>query len=141
MRGETSSPAWRLTALLLGASWVVTLAVACGGGGEDVVDALVTTSTVGSGSRVAASAGVVVSAAGQAPQAPPRIASAVATALVPPCTDASRQVAQRAALPTQSRASAAPADELSDEALNLPAGTPGTGAAHTQMADLSEATK
>jgi len=141
MHGETCSPAWRLTALLLGASWVVTLAVACGGGGDDVVGTHVTASAAGSGSRGDAGDGMGASAAGQAPQAPSHHATAVLTAPVDAGTDGSRQAATRAALPTQLRASEVQAHELTGEALNEPAGKPGTGAAHTQMADLSEATK
>ena len=141
MRGEPCSPAWRLTALLLGASWVVALAVACGGGGDDVVATHGSVGAGGSGSRVDAGKGVLVSAAGQAPQSTSRSATAVPTASVQPCTEAPRQVAQRAALPTPLWASEAQAHELSDDGVNLPASRPGTGAAHTPMADLLEATK
>ena len=143
MRGEPCSPARRLTALMLGASWVVMLAVACGGGGDDVVGTHVTVGAAGSGSRGGAGAGdgMGASAAGQAPQAPSHHATAVLTAPVDAGTDGSRQAATRAALPTQLRASEVQAHELSDEALNEPAGNPGTGRDHTQMADLLEATK
>lgn len=40
MRGEPCPPAWRLSALLLGAGWVVTLAAACGDGGDGGGDAV-----------------------------------------------------------------------------------------------------
>jgi len=139
MRGEPCSPAWRLTALLLGASWVVTLAVACGGGGDGVVATPATVGAVGSASRGDAGERALASAAGQVPQARSPSATSLPTASVQPCTEASRQVVQRAALPTQLRPPEVQAHELSDEALNLPTGRPGTGAAHTQMADLVEA--
>lgn len=55
MRGEPCSQAWRTSALLLGASWIVTLAVACGGGGDGDDDVVVTPVTTGAVGVAAAS--------------------------------------------------------------------------------------
>ena len=132
MRAEPSSAAWRLTALLLGASWVVTLAVACGGGGDDVIAMSVATgatSAVGSGAR-AETLGLAVAAA--APQtlaqtqgqAPGPGAAAMPATQLQPCSDDSRRPAQLAAVPAHLRAPVARGDELGDEALNSPGGRP-----------------
>ena len=129
MRGEPSSAAWRLTALLLGASWVVTLAVACGGGGDDVIAMPVATgATAAAGSGARAEAAAVAAAAPQ-PQVPGHNAVAMPAVPLQPCADASRRQAHLAAAPAHLRAPAVQGDELGDEALNSPAGRPGAGAA------------
>ena len=129
MRGEPSSAAWRLTALLLGASWVVTLAVACGGGGDDVIAMPVATgATAAAGSGARAEAAAVAAAAPQ-PQVPGHNAVAMPAVPLQPCSDESRRPAQLAAVPAHLRAPAVQGDELGDEALNSPAGRPGAGAA------------
>lgn len=130
MHREPSSAAWRLTALLLGASWVVTLAVACGGGGDDVIANSVVatgaTAAAGSGARAEAAA---VAAAAPRPQVPGHNAVAMPAVPLQPCSDESRRPAQLAAVPAHLRAPAVQGDELGDEALNSPAGRPGAGAA------------
>jgi hypothetical protein len=137
MRGEPCSPGWRLSALLLGASWIVTLAVACGGGGDDVVATHAALGAGGAGGR----GGAAASAAGQAAQVPSHSAGAQRRASVQPCTDEARQASQGGALPVPLRAPAVQAHELSDEALNLPSGQTGTGAVSAPMANPFEETK
>ena len=132
MRAEPSSAAWRLTALLLGASWVVTLAVACGGGGDDVIAMSVATGAtgaVGSGARAEALGLAVAAAAPQTlaqtqGQAPGPGAAAMPATQLQPCSDDSRRPAQLAAVPAHLRAPVARGDELGDEALNSPGGRP-----------------
>ncbi len=134
MRGEPCSPAWRLSALLLGASWIVTLAVACGGGGDDVVANPVATGVAGSSARTEAGAMAVAalppySSAQMQGQTPVRGAATLPAPLLQPCNDESRRPAQPAAVPTHLRAPGVQGDGLDDEALNSPAGRPGAGAA------------
>lgn len=138
MHGEPSSAAWRLTALLLGASWVVTLAVACGGGSDDDVTGNPASNgaagAAGSSVRAEAAAMAAVAAAphtlARAPgQAPGPDAAAVPATRLHPCTDESRRPAQFATVPAHLRAPMVRGDELSDEVLNSPAGHLGAGAA------------
>ena len=134
MHGEPSSAAWRLTALLLGASWVVTLAVACGGGDDDVIATPVATGAAGSGARADAGGMAVAAAAPQTlaqtqGQAPGHGAGAMPATQLQPCGDESRRPAQFAAVPAHLRAPVVQGDELGDEALNSPAGRLGAGAA------------
>lgn len=136
MRGEPCSPGWRLSALLLGASWVVTLAVACGGG-DDEVTAHAALDAGGAGGGDGAAAG----AAGQTTQVPSHSAGALRTASDQPCADEARRAARGGALPMPLRASAVQAHELSDEVLNMHSGQTGTGAISAPMANPFEETK
>ena len=123
MRGPTCSGGWRVAALLLGASWLVTLAVACGGGDD-----------------------FVAPAAAPAPQAlAPALAlglaqNAAATPATPlqPCADEPRQAAKIAAVPAHLRAPVVQDHGLSDEALKSPLGDQGASAASVQLADPFE---
>lgn len=137
MRGEPCSPGWRLSSLLLGASWVVTLAVACGGGGDDVVATHDALGAGGAGGGGAAAAG----AAGQSSKVPSHSAGALRRASVQPCSDEARQASQGGAFPVPLREPAVQAHELSDEALNLPSGQTGTGVVSAPMANPFEETK
>jgi hypothetical protein len=136
MRGEPCSPGWRLSALLPGASWVVTLAVACGGG-DDVVT---TDAALGAG-RAEGGGGAAAGTAGPSTQGPSQSAGARRRASVRPCADEARQASQGGALPVPLRAPAVQAHELSDEALDLPSGQTGTGAVRAPMANPFEQTK
>lgn len=126
MRGETCSPAWRMSALLLGTSWVMTLAVACGGGagggGDDVIATSVATGVAGSGARTEAGAMGVAALPAPTP-------AQMRAPLLRPCSDESRRPAQAAAVPAHLRAPPVHGNGLDDEALNLPAGRQGAGAA------------
>lgn len=140
MRGEPCSPGWRLSALLLGASWVVTLAVACGGG-DDVVATHAALDAGAAGGGGGAAAG----AAGQETQVPSHSAGAQPRSSVLPCADEARKASQAGALPVPLpvplRAPAAQAHELNDEVLNLHSGQKGTGAVSAPMANPFEETK
>lgn len=117
MRGHTCSGGWRVAALLLGASWLVTLAMACGGGDDAVVPA---------------------------PQALPQAqaqayqAAAMPKALLQPCADEPRPAAQLATMSAHLRAPVVQDHGLSDEALKSPLGEQGTSAAGVQPADPFE---
>ena len=137
MRGHTCSGGWRVAALLLGASWLVTLAVACGGGDDAVAPAPSAAQAAGSSTR--AGAGAVVGAGTLAPQALAQAlahqAAAMPVALLQPCADGPRQVAKVAAVPAHRRPPAEQDHGLGDEALKSPLGAPGAGAAGVQLAD------
>ena len=100
MRSEPCSAAWRLTALLLGASWVVTLGVACGGGGDDAIAGSVaaTSATGGAGSGAPAESAAVPAATSQS-QVLGHHAAALSATLLQPCVDDSRRPAHLAAVP------------------------------------------
>jgi hypothetical protein len=132
MRAEPCSPAWRLSTLLLGASWVVALAVACGGGGDDLIASPVATGAAGSDARDKPGAMAVVALAphttAQMPgQAPGRGAATLPAPLLQPCSDESRRPAQSAAVPTHLRAPRVQGDGLDDAALSSPAGRTDAG--------------
>ena len=113
MRDPTCSGGWRVAALLLGASWLVTLAVACGGGDD-----------------------AVAPAAAPAPQALGLAHNAAATPTpLQPCADEPRQAAKMAAVPAHLRAPVVQDHGLSNEALKLPLGEQGASAAGVQLAD------
>ena len=116
MRGPSCSPLWRVAALLLGASWLVTLAVACGGGDDAVA--------------LAPQALAPALALGLAQNA----AATPATPLQP-CADEPRQAAKMAAVPAHLRAPVVQDHGLSDEALKLPLGEQGASTAGVQPAD------
>jgi hypothetical protein len=113
MCGEPCSPAWRLSALLLGAGWVVTLAAACGDGGGDAV-------AIDAASHSAAAGGDT------AIEANLRLQAHAATTLAPapsqPEASEPHQAAPVAALGELPQVSEVQARELSDEALNSPVG-------------------
>ena len=145
MRGPTCSGGWRVAALLLGTSWLVTLAVACGGGDDAVGPTPSAAHAAGGSSR--AGAGAVVGAGTAAPlaQAPALAQNAAATpaALRQPCADEPRQAAQSAVqsvvqsatVPAHLRAPAMQDHGLSDEALKSPLGDQGASAAGVQLVD------
>ncbi len=132
MRSEPCSPAWRLSALLLGASWVATLAVACGGGGNDLAASPVATGAAGNDARDKPGAMAVAamaphtSALMQDP-APGRGAATLPAPRLQPCIDESSRPAQSAAVPTPVRTPRVQGDRFDDAALNSPAGRPGAG--------------
>lgn len=132
MRGESCSPAWRLSALLLGASWIVTLAVACGGGGDDLVASAVATGAAGRDARDKPGAMTVAAltlhtTAQMQGQAPGRGAAMLRAPLLQPCNDESRRPTQSAAVPTHLRAPRVQGDGLDDAALSSPAGRTDAG--------------
>ena len=147
MRGPTCSGGWRVAALLLGASWLVTLAVACGGGDDAVGPTPSAAHAAGGSSR--AGAGAVVGAGTAAPLA--QNAAATPAALRQPCADEPRQAAQlavqsaalsavqsavqSATVPAHLRAPAMQDHGLSDEALKSPLGDQGASAAGVQLVD------
>ena len=135
MRGPTCSGGWRVAALLLGASWLVTLAVACGGGDDAVGTTPSAAHAAGGSSR--AGAGAVVGAGTAAPlaQALAQNAAATPAALRQPCADEPRQAAQSATVPAHLRAPAMQDHGLSDEALKSPLGDQGASAAGVQLVD------
>ena len=137
MRGHTCSGGWRALALLLGASWLVTLAVACGGG-DDAATPVPSAAQAAAGST-RAGAGAVVGAGTLAPQALALAlanqAAAMPSAPLQPCADGPRQVATVAAVPAHLRPPAEQDHGLSDEALKLPLGDQGASAAGVQPAD------
>ena len=143
MRGHTCSGGWRALALLLGVSWLVTLAVACGGGDDAVAPAPSAAQAAGGSTRAGAGTGAVV---GAGTLAPPALALALAQALaqpaaampaapLQPCADGPRQVATVAAVPAHRRPPVEQDHGLSDEALKLPLGDQGASAAGVQLAD------
>lgn len=130
--------AWRLAALLLGASWVVTLAVACGGRGDNDDDNPATATRGVSDSTSAASRGAPAEAGAKAVAAvavrvpgglPGLVPGQGATSLTAPppspCSDELRWPAQLAALHAPARVPVAQDDGPGGEALNSPAGHPG----------------
>lgn len=121
MRGDSCSPVWRLAALLLGTNWVVVLAVACGGG-EDVGAA-----------PAAASPGVTQQLQVHGATAAPAVVDR-------PCAGFSHPPRPPAAPPVEVPPAAVPAPELSDQALQLPAGGLDAGAAVARTADPFETT-
>lgn len=131
MRGEPCSPAWRLSALLLGASWVATLAVACGGG-DDRAASPDATGAAGSDARDMPGAMAVAamaphtSAVMQDP-APGRGAATLPAPRLQPCIDESSRPAQSAAVPTHLRAPRVQGDGFDDAELSSPAGRSGAG--------------
>lgn len=136
MRGEPCSAAWRLSAMLLGASWIVTLAVACGGGGDDVIANSVVatgaTGMAGSGGRAEA---LAVAGAAPQPQAAGHHAGAMSAALLQPCADEPRRPAHLAVepehlaeVPPHLRAPVL-RDELSEAVLSARSGRPNAAAA------------
>lgn len=139
MRSEPCSAAWRLTALLLGASWVVTLAVACGGGGDDAIAGSVaaTSATGGAGSGAPAESAAVPAATSQS-QVLGHHAAALSATLLQPCVDDSRRPAHLAAVPEHLAGvpphQRAPVlrDELSDEVLSSRSGRPNAAAAGSE---------
>ena len=143
MRGPSCSGGWRVAALLLGASWLVTLAVACGGGDDAVAPTPSAAHAAGGSSR--AGAGAVVGAGTAAPlaQALAQNAAATPAALRQPCADEPRQAAlsavqsavQSATVPAHLRAPAMQDHGLSDEALKSPLGDQGASAAGVQLVD------
>ena len=141
MRDPTCSGGWRVAALLLGASWLVTLAVACGGGDDAVGPTPSAAHAAGGSSR--AGAGAVVGAGTAAPLAQAlalaQNAAATPAALRQPCADEPRQAAQSAAqsatVPAHLRAPAMQDHGLSDEALKSPLGDQGASAAGVQLVD------
>ena len=143
MRGHTCSGGWRVAALLLGASWLVTLAVACGGGDDAVAPAPSAAHAAGGSTRAEAGAGV--GAGTLAPQAlalvlapalaPAHHAAAMPAAPLQPCADAPRQALRVAAVPAHLRPPVVQDHGLSDEALKSPLGDQGASAAGVQLAD------
>ena len=122
MRGPSCSPLWRVAALLLGASWLVTLAVACGGGDD----------------AVAPAAAPAPQAQALAPALALGLANNAAATLLQPCADGPRQAAKIAAVPAHLRAPVLQDHGLSDEALKSPLGDQGASAAGVQPADPFE---
>ena len=120
MRGHTCSGGWRALALLLGVSWLVTLAVACGGGDDAVAPA----------AAPAPQAQTSALALGLAHNA-----AAMPTPPLQPCADEPRQAAKMAAVPAHLRAPVVQDHGLSDEALKSPLGEQGVSAAGVQLAD------
>ena len=132
MRGESCPPAWRLSALLLGAIWIVTLAVACGGGGDDFVASPVETGAADRDARDKPGAMTVAALALHTTaqvqgQAPGRGATTLPAPLLQPCNDESRRPTQSAAVPTHLRAPRVQGDGLDDAALSSPAGRTDAG--------------
>ena len=130
-----------MAALLLGVSWLVTLAVACGGGDDAAAPAPSAAQAAGGSTR--AGAGAVVGAGTLAPQALAQAqaqalaqpAAAMPAAPLQPCADGPRQVATVAAVPAHRRPPVEQDHGLSDEALKLPLGDQGASAAGVQLAD------
>jgi len=136
-RGEPCSAARRLTALVLGASWLVMLVVACGGGDDDVIATPVAMGTAGSSARAEARAmaATAPNTSAQMPaHAPGHVGATMPAALLQPCSDESRRPAQLAAVPAQLRSPLVQGDGLGDEALNSLAGRLGAGASDTAPA-------
>lgn len=123
MRSPTCSGGWRVAALLLGASWLVTLAVACGGGGDAVAPA--------------AAPAPQALAQTLAPAWANNEAAMPATPLQP-CADAPRHAAKMAAVPAHLLAPVVQDHGLSDDALKSPLGEQGASAAGVQAADPFE---
>jgi hypothetical protein len=112
MRGAPCSAAWRLAALLLGASWVVTLVVACGGGDDDP-----------------ASAATAVQTSPQIPGQSPGQGAATLPGHPPqPCTDALRRPTQPPPVTEPEPAPQAHGDRRDGAAPDSPAGRPRAGA-------------
>ena len=124
MRGPSCSPLWRVAALLLGASWLVTLAVACGGGDDVVAPA-----------AAPAPQAQALALAPPSAQAQALNAAAMPTPPLQPCADEPRQAAKMAAVPAHLRAPVVQDHGLSDEALKSPLGEQGVSAAGVQLAD------
>ena len=135
MHGNTCSGGWRVAALLLGASWLVTLAVACGGGDDAVAPAPSAAHAAGGSTRAGAGAGVGAGTLAAQALALAHPAAAMPAALLQPCADGPRQVATVAAVPAPLRPPVEQDHGLSDEALKLPLGAPGASAAGVPLAD------
>ena len=143
MRDPTCSGGWRVAALLLGASWLVTLAVACGGGDDTVAPTPSAAHAAGGSSRAGAGAVVGAGTAAALAQALAQNAAATPAALRQPCADEPRQAAQSAVqsvvqsatVPAHLRAPAMQDHGLSDEALKSPLGDQGASAAGVQLVD------
>ena len=124
-----------MAALLLGASWLVTLAVACGGGDDAAAPAPSAAQAAGGSTRAGAGAVVGTLAPPALAQAMAQPAAAMPAAPLQPCTDGPRQVATVAAVPAHRRPPVEQDHGLGDEALKWPLGDQGASAAGVQLAD------